>query len=294
MDSGTAAYIVPNQESPSDLFKKATDFCSTIQERVTEKGSGGFKILSNTLTKQSGTAIFGSNYIESAGLDLEETINICERVFRGEHIHSGTLTSHIVRSRREVIQHALAFQHIITRMVLNDEPLTEELILNTHYILTKKIDTPGGTSWREYSGKYRTVHVHAGATNFVTPKYVPTKVRELVSEFEADITRIEASQDIDPFTLAAKYCSDFVMIHPFVDGNGRMCRLILNAILLKYAGIVLCLGENDESRQQYLDIQRRAGERMEGSGELAALILKKSIARYRTLKQKLAGKKAPV
>ena len=32
--------------------------------------------------------------------------------------------------------------------------------------------------------------------------------------------------------------------------DGRMCRLILNAILLEYAGIVVCLGENEESRQE--------------------------------------------
>ena len=32
--------------------------------------------------------------------------------------------------------------------------------------------------------------------------------------------------------------------------DGRMCRLILNAILLEYAGIVVCHGENEESRQE--------------------------------------------
>ncbi|OJJ96298.1 hypothetical protein ASPACDRAFT_47068 [Aspergillus aculeatus ATCC 16872] len=81
------------------------------------------------------------------------------------------------------------------------------------------------------------------------------------------------------------------MIHPFADGNGRMCRLILNAILLKYAGIVISVGENDEGRRQYLDIQRRSGEHMKGSGELETLILKKLIPRYRALKQKVTGKK---
>ncbi|RAH71906.1 uncharacterized protein BO66DRAFT_390397 [Aspergillus aculeatinus CBS 121060] len=80
--------------------------------------------------------------------------------------------------------------------------------------------------------------------------------------------------------MATRYCNDFVMIHPFADGNGRMRRLILNAILLEYAGIVISLGEHNEGRRQYPDIQRRFGELMEGSAELASLILGKSIPRY--------------
>jgi len=81
------------------------------------------------------------------------------------------------------------------------------------------------------------------------------------------------------------------MIHPFVDENGRICKLILNTILLRYAGVVVALGEHDESREEYLDIQRRAGEHMESSGEPATLGLKKATAKHRTIKQKLTRKK---
>lgn len=198
--------------------------------------------------------------------------------------------SQIVR-RREVIQHALAFQFIINQVVCHDNPLSESIILETHRILTKNIDAPGGAPWQEYAGRYRHIPVHAGSTNFVAPRFVSRKMRELIQEFNEDIAKAEKTHSLDPFTLAAKYCNDFVMIHPFLDGNGRMCRLILNAILLKYAGVVVCLGENDESREEYLAIQRRAGEHMEGSGELASLVLKKAMGRYRILKQKLTGKK---
>ncbi|GLA50021.1 hypothetical protein AnigIFM63604_006035 [Aspergillus niger] len=311
MDSNARAYIPLDEDSPKDLFKKATDFYNIIQEKLKDKGNEGTAIISDTLTRHLGTVIFGSNYIERAGLNLEETIKICEIIFRGEFvdpekiperesdyekklieaIRSKTPASHIIRSRREVVQHALALNFLINEMVVKDKPLSEDLILRTHRILTEYIDTAGGIPWMEYSGRYRNVHVHAGNTNFVAPNYVPAKMRELVADFERDVHKIESTRVLDPFTLAAKYCNDFVMIHPFADGNGRMCRLIMNAILLKYAGIVVCLGEHDESRRQYIDIQKRAGERMEGSGELAALILKKSIARYRTIKQKISGKK---
>lgn len=181
-------------------------------------------------------------------------------------------------------------QHIMTEMVAKDQPLSEEMILQTHRILTNNINAPGGTSWHQYAGKYRHIPVAAGSTNFVAPRFVPKKMEELIQEFNSDIEKAERTKVLDPFTLAAKYCNDFVMIHPFLDGNGRMCRLILNAILLKYAGVVVSIGEHDESRDEYIAIQKRAGEQMEGSGELASLVLRKAMGRYRTLKQKLSGK----
>ncbi|OJJ50083.1 hypothetical protein ASPZODRAFT_89908 [Penicilliopsis zonata CBS 506.65] len=286
MDSKTRAYLQIGDETPEELFKKTAGFFDTIQKKLDEKGEDGVRIVTETLTRHLGNVIFGSNYIERAGLNLDETIKICERVFRGEVLH----VSHIVRSRREVVQHALALQHIVTEMVARDKPLSEDIILTTHRILTEKIDTPGGASWREYSGKYRSIPVHAGSTNFVAPKFIHKKMQELIHDYNDDVLKAETTQTLDPFAMAAKYCNDFVMIHPFQDGNGRMCRLILNAILLKYAGVAICLGEHDESREEYLNIQRRIGERMEGSGELAALVLKKAMGRYRTLKQKLTGK----
>jgi fido (protein-threonine AMPylation protein) len=335
MNSKTRAYV-PIGDDPRELFQKAMTFFENIQDMTQESGEAGMKIVGETLTKDMANAIFGSNAIERAGLGLEETLRICEKIFRGETVdpedipeqyawrifcfpsrkvsalswltsylhrdpdyekrlvatvHSKLPASHIIRSRREVVQHALALYYIVQEMVVKDKLLSEEIILETHRILTSNVDAPGGASWEEYAGKYRRVHVHAGSTNFVTPNFVPVKMKELIEQFNSDIAEVEKTKVLDPFTLAAKYCNDFVMIHPFVDGNGRACRLILNAILLKYAGVVVAIGEHDESRAEYMAIQKRAGEQMEGSGELAALILKRATVRYRTLKQKLTGKK---
>lgn len=85
MDSSARAYVL-DDDSPKDLFKKATDFYKVIQEKLKEKGSDGTAFISDTLTRYLGTVIFGSNYIERAGLNMEETIKICERIFRGEFV----------------------------------------------------------------------------------------------------------------------------------------------------------------------------------------------------------------
>ncbi|RAL06389.1 uncharacterized protein BO80DRAFT_440261 [Aspergillus ibericus CBS 121593] len=71
MDWTARVYIPLDQDSSNDLFKK---------------GSGGATVISDTLTRYLGTVIFGSNYIERAGLDLEETVKICESIFCGEFV----------------------------------------------------------------------------------------------------------------------------------------------------------------------------------------------------------------
>jgi len=106
------------------------------------------------------------------------------------------------------------------------------------------------------------------------------------------MSNVEKAKTIDPISLATKYCQEFVMIHPFLDGNGRMCRIILNGIMFKYAGIMVPFGENGEQRSEYLGICRRAGDQSEGHGELATMVLRRAVAQLRKKKQLLHGKAA--
>ena len=110
----------------------------------------------------------------------------------------------------------------------------------------------------------------------------------LVEETNAAIAKTEEEGSLDPYCLAAKACAEFVMIHPFLDGNGRTCRLILNALLLKYAGIVVPIGEHEEERDEYLQIKRRYSAECEGEGEFAGYVLGKATVKLRTLRDKLS------
>ncbi|KAK9799311.1 putative fic doc family protein [Seiridium cardinale] len=57
---------------------------------------------------------------------------------------------------------------------------------------------------------------------------------------------------VDPFDMASRYCHRFVCIHPFGDGNGRMSRILLNILLIKYARQVSLFGGNEDERNEYL------------------------------------------
>lgn len=137
---------------------------------------------------------------------------------------------------------------------MRGKDLTEAIILQAHRLLTFGIDTDQGYSWTQYGGDYRQVPVCAGLTSFPDPEQVPHLMRQMIHTLNQDIEAAVRAGTVDPVELASKYCHQFLNIYPFVDGNGRMCRLILNALLLKYGSFPACFGQDDESRDQYLEI----------------------------------------
>lgn len=106
-------------------------------------------------------------------------------------------------------------------------------------------------------------------------------IRTLVADYNLSIRRAKTEGFLDPFALAAEFAHRFVNIHPFVDGNGRVCRMLMNAILFCYAGVVVPLGEREEGREKYFGVVVRASEgesvREEGGkkgwAELASLLV---------------------
>ena len=125
--------------------------------------------------------------------------------------------------------------------------------------------------------------VHAGGTNFTASQMVPKAMTRFVKELNSKIEEANERGILDPFCLAAWACADFVVIHPSLDGNGRTCRIILNAITMKYAGTVVPIGEHDAERSKYLDIKRRYSEDCDGEGEFAEMVLDRGTARLKAM-----------
>lgn len=187
------------------------------------------------------------------------------------------------------MQHAAAFQYIVDAFVKSERPMSEKLIKETHAILVKELgkEEAGIISIKDIGGTYRHHDAFAGSLRYTKANEVPKAMSSLVSNLHNDLEEIEKSGVIDPFMLAAKYCDRFVNVHPFRDGNGRMCRLILNAILIKYAGIVVVLGEKDQGRDEYLQIAQESTMVKGHPGQLGKLVLEHAKGTLRRLKTAL-------
>ncbi|EQL04188.1 fic/DOC family protein [Ophiocordyceps sinensis CO18] len=177
-------------------------------------------------------AVFGSNMIERAGLGWDITLHLCRRIIAGEDVgeiserdadyqdalvklcmqqpNLENMPCHaILRGRNEIVQHVKAFQHLINAFVTDKQSLSEDLIKETHRILTKGTpiiqDGSPNVAPEAYGGTYRTVIVGAGSSNFTVPKYVPTNTKEMCDNLEKEVVTAEKGGATDPFSLAAKY-----------------------------------------------------------------------------------------
>ncbi|KAA6410551.1 MAG: hypothetical protein FRX48_05973 [Lasallia pustulata] len=301
-------------QQPDDAFNISQQCFADIQKILAKPTTAQRDSYEAYLKESFMNFIFGSNLIERVGLGYDQTVRICERVLAGEDVpaeieprtseYQAAISDMaaqnkqqdrkgVIRSRAEIIQHTQALKYIMSKLIIDNETLTEAIILQTHSILCDGIPLEDG-SGDLYAGMYRQVSVVAGFSSFTPAHAVPFEMRKLVRDFNADVLKAEAEGSLDPYMLATKYCHKFVNIHPFVDGNGRTCRLILNAILLKYAGIIVALGER-EDRDEYLQIaiagnmaeQQEEDEYSPPWAELATHVLTKAAVKLEGLREAL-------
>jgi cell filamentation protein, protein adenylyltransferase len=125
-----------------------------------------------------------------------------------------------LRDYLEAVGHSQAFDFLYT--LINKSILTEHDIKALHRLFYYRID-------EQYAGIYRTVKVFITGSKYPLP--APDRLTTLMQEFIAGLAQEKKS--LHPVTYAARVHKDFVFIHPFVDGNGRVARLLMNLVLLQ-------------------------------------------------------------
>jgi Fic family protein len=155
---------------------------------------------------------YTSNAIEGNTLTRRETALVLEK---GLTVGGKTLVEHL-----EATSHALAMDWVKTQISRHPGSLTEKDILHLHDLVLGPLD-------RANAGHYRTVPVRIAGSAVVLPN--PRKVPDLMNAF---VDELKHNHDLHPVALAAEAHYRLVTIHPFVDGNGRTARLLMNMILL--------------------------------------------------------------
>lgn len=152
---------------------------------------------------------YNSNAIEGNTLTLRET----DLVLRGLTIDKRPLKDHL-----EAVGHKEAFDFIVAQVSENKE-LTESLIKQIHYLVL--------ADKKEDRGVYRRIPVRImGAKHEpVQPYLIEPKMFELLNNYKTDEQNI--------ISKLAKFHIEFEAIHPFIDGNGRTGRLLVNLELMK-------------------------------------------------------------
>jgi Fic family protein len=126
-----------------------------------------------------------------------------------------------LKDHLEAVNHRDAIL-LLEDLVRKAEPLSEWTIKSLHQLILKGIDD-------DNAGRYRTINVRIAGAEHVPPDQllVPELMERFVTSHREDTVRMH------PVERAARVHSDFVKIHPFVDGNGRTSRLLMNLELLK-------------------------------------------------------------
>lgn len=155
---------------------------------------------------------YTSNAIEGNTLSRAETALVIEK---GLTIGGKSITEHL-----EATNHAAALDFVKEQIKRKTSDLKEKDILKIHEIILDKID-------KENAGIYRRVPVRISGSAVVLPN--PRKVQELMDDFFSWLRKEDKMHGIQ---LAAEAHYRLVTIHPFIDGNGRTARLLMNMILM--------------------------------------------------------------
>lgn len=156
---------------------------------------------------------YNSNAIEGTSLSLKETELIIE--------HGLTIKGKPLKEHFEAINHKEAILFLENLIAKGGFKLNQLLIRQIHQLILKEID-------KDNAGKYREIDVKITGAKFIPPNsaIVPAKMKQFEQWLK---DRNKATNLIDYAALAHFKLVD---IHPFIDGNGRTARLLMNLILM--------------------------------------------------------------
>lgn len=155
---------------------------------------------------------YTSNAVEGNTLTESETKVVIEDGI--------TIAGKPLKDHMEAIGHSDAYDEIY--ILAKQKGFTEQDVLKLHHLFYHRIN-------ENEAGTYRKTAVIITGTDYVPPP--PGKVPSRTKEFISQLPKVYAK--LHPVEFAAHAHLELVNIHPFVDGNGRVARLLMNLVLLQ-------------------------------------------------------------
>ena len=155
---------------------------------------------------------FTSNAIEGNTLTRRETAVVIEK---GLTVGGKSLREHL-----EAKNHAHAIDFVRSLIGGSPSQLSARDVLSIHEVILRGIDD-------DHAGRYRSVPVRISGSRVVLPN--PNKVPDLMDDFQE---WLQSQHGLHPVAFAGEAHYRLVSIHPFVDGNGRTARLLMNLLLM--------------------------------------------------------------
>ena len=205
---------------------------------------------------------YESNRIEGNTLTLQETALV---------VNEGvTISGKSMREHLEAINHAEAISYI-KDIAKQDIEISERTIKEIHALILHGID-------RENAGRYRTVPVMISGSTHMPPQ--PYLIEKQMEDFILRFKQMEAEK-VHPVLIAAYLHDELVRIHPFIDGNGRTSRLLMNLYLLRHGYVIITLkGSNDAKVNYYKALEMSHTEQL--PEDFQKLVIEAEIAALQT------------
>lgn len=173
---------------------------------------------------------YNSNAIEGNTLTLKETQLVLEDGL--------TVGKKSFREHLEAINHRDAIKYV-EELATDKQRITERQLKEIHALILREIDP-------HYGGRYRDILVRITGSN-----HVPVEPIQLADEMRGFAKKWLQNTDEHPVVQAAMAHYELVTIHPFVDGNGRTARLLMNLLLMRKGYVPAIILKND--RKKYYD-----------------------------------------
>lgn len=200
-------------------------------------------------------SVYNSNAIENSTLTLKET----EKILLEMEISRNISLKEVFEAKNL----ARVLEYLRNKVV--SQELDEEFILLLHTMLISNIQNDIAGRFRK-KGEYVRVGTHIAPP----PEFVEKMMHEILLEYKSDLNSFFIDK-ITKFHLAFEY------IHPFIDGNGRMGRIIMNYQLLKL-GFPFIIIRNKEKKYYYRALQAYDDKKnIKPMGKIVALSLTESL-----------------